>query len=352
LESHSVSALRFRSEDLQEFAEKCFIRVGLRPDEARLVADHLVTANLRGVDSHGVVRIPYYIEGIEAGYVSVSASVKVVSESSTAALLDCGGALGIIGAKRAEELAAMKSRDQGLALVGAVNLGHVGMLAYYTGDLAARGFLAVALANGPAEVAPWGGVARVFGTNPISFAIPRRGAPPIIADMATSAVAKFKVVLAAATGARIPEGVALGSDGKPTTDPREALKGALLPFGGYKGYSFSLLVEVLASALIGAPRSIEIKSHPSTQGGFVILAIDPGLFIGPENFFTRVERIVEVVKTSERMAGVGEVLLPGEPEERSYADRLAKGIPIDSATAKSLMELAARLGVEFPRPLA
>ncbi len=346
-----VIHLRFRHEDLREFCTECLARVGLTPDDGALVTDHLVTASLRGVDSHGVVRLPYYVEGIEAGYVSPRPAVRVVREAPPMALLDCGAGLGIIGAKRAEEIAYKKSLEQGVAVVGAYNIGHVGMLAYYTRSLASRGLIAIAMANGPAEVVPWGGVSKVFGTNPISYAIPRRNAAPIVADMATSAVAKFKIVLAAAAGSRLPEGAAIGRDGRTTTDPHEALEGALLPFGGYKGYAISLLVEVLAAALLGGTLSLEVKHHPSTQGGFLIIALNPRLMSAEDEFFTRLEKIIGFVKSSERAEGVDEILLPGEPEERTFLERLTRGIPIPEPTVKSLTTVGERMGVMFPQPV-
>jgi len=351
VERGGVDFERFDHKRLFEFSKKCLMKVGVAEPDSAITADHLVTANLRGVDSHGVVRLPYYIEGVEMGIVKPRLEVRVLRDGDSWALLDCGHGLGIPAAMKASEAAVIKASTSGVAVVGAVNLGHVGMLAYYTQAMAAKGLVSIAMANGVAEMPPWGGIGKVFGTNPISMGVPRRGSSPIIVDMATSAMAKFKVLLAAAQGKLLPEGVAVDSEGRPTRDPSEALKGFLLPFGGYKGYALALFVELMSAALIGGPRSVEVRAHASQQGGLVVAAINPDVFVGREKFLDGVERVVEAVKSVRRAEGVGEVLLPGEPEEREASRRLTGGIPLDWRTAERLRMLADRLGVHFPEPL-
>lgn len=342
---------RFSHEDLFNFSRDCLLKMGVPLPDAELVADHLVLANLRGVDSHGVIRLPYYVEGLEKGYLNARCNVRVLRQGPTWALIDCGMGLGIVGAVKVSEIALEKSLNAGVAVAGAVCLGHVGMLAYYTLRVAEKGLISLALANGVAEMPPWGGVGRVFGTNPISIGVPRSGSAPILVDMATSAIAKFKVHLAASQGQQLPEGVALDSEGRPTRDPVEALKGYLLPFGGYKGYSLALFVEVMASALIGAPSSVEVRNHPSQQGGFFITVINPEVFGDKKQFLSRIEALVSNVKSVRPAEGVEEIMLPGEPEERSMKERLKKGIPIDPNTLQRLRELGERLSVSFPEPL-
>lgn len=348
----SNSLLVFKRDDLFEFGKSCFIKIGMLPKDAELVADHLLAANLRGVDSHGVIRIPYYVEGFEKGYVNPRSEIRVLRECLNTAILDGGRALGIVAAARASEMAARKALGSGVALVGAVNIGHVGMLGYYTGKIAEEGLVGLALANGVAEMAPWGGISKVFGTNPISMSIPQRAGAPIIIDMATSAVAKFKLHLALAKSEKLPEGVALDNEGRPTRDPAEALRGCLLPFGGHKGYSLALFVEIMASALIGGPKSVEVKEHPSQQGGFLVAAIDPDVLGGREQFLTRVEEIVKVVKSARKAEGFEEILLPGEPEEKTFRERREKGVPLDPGTVQKLAQLSERLEIPLPKPLS
>ncbi len=342
---------RFSHKDLFNFSRDCLLKTGVPRPDAELVADHLVLANLRGVDSHGVIRLPYYVEGLEKGYLNKLCNVRVLRQGPTWVLIDCGMCLGIVGAVKASEIALEKSLNAGVAVAGAVGLGHVGMLAYYTSRVAEKGLIGLALANGVAEMPPWGGVGKVFGTNPISIGIPRSGSAPILVDMATSAIAKFKVHLAAAQGQQLPEGVALNSEGRPTRDPEEALRGCLLPFGGYKGYSLALFVEVMASALIGGPSSVEVRDHPSQQGGFFITVINPEIFGDKIQFLSRIENLVSTIKSVRHAEGVEEIMLPGEPEERAVRERLKRGIPIDPKTVQRLRELGDRLGVSLPEPL-
>ncbi len=343
---------RFSPNDLLKFCEECFVKVGVPREYAQLIADHLVTANLRGVDSHGVIRIPYYIEGLEKGYVKPKAEIKILKESPHSALLDGGDLLGIVPAMKATELVIEKAKSAGLAIVGVKRLGHVGMLAYYTKKIAEEKLIGFACANCPPRVAPWGGAGRVFGTNPFSIGLPAGNRNPIIIDMATSATAAFKIQLALKQGKKLPPGIALDKNGKPTTDPKEAVKGVLLPFGGHKGYAIALLVEILSSAFIGGLRSSETIDHASTQGGFLVAAIDPTLFREYDEYVQDLEEIISEVKGCKRMEGVSEVLLPGEIEDRTYSTRLREGIPIDPETLKSLEEVGKRLGVPFPSRIA
>ncbi|RLG00211.1 MAG: hypothetical protein DRN49_03260 [Thaumarchaeota archaeon] len=334
--------------ELREFSLKCFIAYGVPRDQAEVVVDHLIMASLRGVDSHGIIRLPYYLNGIEKGYVKPAAKIKILRETPVTALIDGGMGLGIFVATYSTRLAIRKAKSSGIVLVGAKNLGHVGMLAYYTKLLAENGLIGFACANGPSLVAPWGGRERIFGTNPISVGFPVNGKPVII-DMATSAMASFRIRLAKIKGEKIPNDAALDKEGRPTNDPEAALKGVLLPFGGHKGYAFSLMVEILSSALLGAPMSKEIIHHPSTQGGFLVAALDASIFRNYEDYKRDILKIIELIKKCEPMHGVKEVLLPGEPEELIYEKRVKTGIPIDQETWKRLLEIAEKLGIAPPK---
>lgn len=331
------------------FARECFIRVGVPREDADIIADHLVLASLRGVDSHGLIRIPYYIEGIKRGLVKPSPEIKILSQNPSHAMIDGGGGLGIPIAVRATKLSLEKARRSGISAVGVRNLGHVGMLAYYTLMAIREGIIGIVMANSPAIVAPWGGVDRIFGTNPISIGFPGQRGKGIVIDMATSAIAHFKIKLAAMRGERIPEGAALNREGRPTTDPKEALEGVLLPFGGYKGYALSLAVEMLSSILLGAPSSTEIPSHPSTQGGFLIISIDVGSFRSYSDYLEDLDRLINKIKRSRKAQGYQEILLPGEPEEREETKRRSMGIPIDMETWNLLLKTAEELNVAPPR---
>jgi LDH2 family malate/lactate/ureidoglycolate dehydrogenase len=340
--------IKVSAKQAQDFCVECFEKFGVPKVDAENIADSLVLANLRGVDSHGIIRIPYYIEGIRKDFVRPRSDIRMVEESSSITLLDGGNGLGIPVAMKATDLAINKAKATGVGVVGAKNLGHVGMLAYYIKKVAGHGFIGFACVNAPAVMIPWGGRENLFGTNPMCVGFPMDEGSSIVLDMATSGIARFKIMVAALRGKEIPEGVALDKQGKPTTDAKEALEGFLLPFGGYKGYGLVLAIEVLSSALLGALQSKNIEKHPSTQGGLFIAVIDISRFREYEEYKKDVLHIIGNVKSSPPMDGFTEILIPGEIEEREAEKRMRDGIPIEDATWKELVKLAKELNIKPP----
>ena len=334
------------AEHAQDFCIKCFEKIGVPKEDAENIADNLILANLRGVDSHGIMRVPYYIQGIRKGFVQPKSDVRVVKESSNIALLDGGNGLGIPAATKATGLAIDKAKSTGIGVVGVKKLGHVGMLAYYIKKVIGHGFIGFACANSPAVMIPWGGRENIFGTNPMCIGFPVEGKKSIVLDMATSGIARFKIRVAALRGENIPEGVALDKQGKPTTDPNKALEGFTLPFGEYKGYGLALAIEVLSSALLGALQSKDIELHASTQGGFLISAVDISKFRDYEEYAKDVLHIISNVKSCSLAEGFTEVLIPGEIEEREAEKRIRDGIQIEDATWKELLNLAKELDIK------
>ena len=347
-----VEYLRFSKDDLYQFCIEAFTKAGVPKSDAELLADHLVTASLRGVDSHGVIRVPYYVDGIKKGLVSPVTKITIIKETPISALIDGGKGLGIVVANEAMKMAIKKAKNSGVGLIGAKNLGHVGMLAYYTKKIAKEKLIGFAFANGPALVAPWGGAEKVFGTNPLSYAFPVDDKEPIVLDIATSAMASFKIKVAALRGEKIPEGVGLDPDGNPTTDPTKVFRvGTILPFGKHKGYGLSLLVELMSYVLTGALPSTKVPIHASVQGGFFIMAVDPTLFRSYEEYSKDVKELMEKIKSCKPAKGFDEVFLPGEIEDRTTKERLEKGIPIDKGTLKELEQVAKELNIRLPKPL-
>jgi len=338
--------VRVLVKQMQDFCVECFLKFGVPKEDAENVAEHLILANLRGVDSHGIMRVPYYREGIRKGLVKPVAEISIVNESTGISLLDGGNGLGIPVATKATGLAIDKAKSIGFGIVGVRNLGHVGMLAYYIKKVIEHGFVGFACVNAPATMAPWGGREKVFGTNPMCVGFPIDERKTIILDMATSVMAHFKIKVAALKGEKISEGVALDKQGRPTTDSKEAFEGVLLPFGGYKGYGLALAVEVLTSALLGAPQSKNIPLHPSTQGGFFILVIDVNRFRNYDEYKNDMMHLVSMVRSSQLAEGFKEILLPGEIEEREAEKRLRDGIPLAVTTWDELLKLAQELNIE------
>lgn len=346
-----MKTVQISRDELYKFSVNCFTNVGVPKEEAEIISDHLTLADLRGVKSHGVVRIPFYVEGIRRGLVNPRAEIKIVKDSENIALIDGGNGLGAVVALRATNLAIEKASARGIGIATAKNLGHVGMLAYYGKKIAEQGLIGVVCANGPAEMAPWGGKAKVLGTNPICISFPIDEKRSVVLDMATSSVARFTLKMMAMSGRKIPRNWALNEFGKPTEDAEEAMKGPMLPFGGYKGYGLALAVEILSAVLLGAPLSVDVVYHASTQGGFFVEGIDASVFCGYEAYKRNMKRLINTVKSCPLAEGFEKVLLPGESEDLEYARRIKEGIPLDSATWNSLVSLGEELKVEPPRTL-
>jgi LDH2 family malate/lactate/ureidoglycolate dehydrogenase len=336
------------AKDLQEFTENAFAKVGVREAHAEVVAHHLVQANLRGVDSHGVARIPYYIRGIKLGEVNTSPKIRTVVDKKATALVDGDFALGQVVGKYATDLAIEKAAEYGVGVVGVKRTSHVGMLAYYGIMIAEKRMIGQVYTNSPPFMAAWGGKRPIFGTNPICITFPYDGRGPIVLDMATSESAAFKIMSAANRGETIPEGWALDKNGKPTRNPSEALEGALLPFGGYKGYGLAVAVELFSSVLMGADWSTKVKLAFHTEGGQYIQALDVSHFRSFEEYLHDLDQVVKSIKSSGREDAKNEVYLPGEIEAITSAKRSAQGIPIDDNLRKELTKVSEELNVCLP----
>ena len=331
--------------DLQEFTLRAFAKVGVKEAHAEIVAHHLVQANLRGVDSHGVARIPYYIKGIESGEVNTSPKIRTVLDKKATAVVDGDFALGQVVGKYATELAIKKAAEFGIGAVGVRKTSHVGMLAYYGMMITERKMIGQVFTNSPPFMAAWGGKKPIFGTNPVCMTFPRNGRGPIVLDMATSESAAFKIQAAASRGESIPEGWAVDKLGNPTRNPTEALKGALLPFGGYKGYGLAVAVELSSSVLVGADWSSRVKVAFYTEGGLYVQALDVSHFRPFKEYLWDLEEVVKNIKTSGRGKAKDEIYLPGEKEAVISAERSAHGIPIDGSLRKELTKVSEELNV-------
>ena len=334
--------------DLQEFTKSVFTKVGVKEAHAETVAHHLVQANLRGVDSHGVARIPYYISGIRSREVNVNPKIKTVVDKKATALVDGDFALGQVAGKYATDLAIRKASEFGVGVVGVKRTSHVGMLAYYGMMIAEKKMVGQVFTNSPPFMAAAGGKKPILGTNPICITFPFDGTGPIVLDMATSESAAFKIMSAANKGESIPQGWAIDKDGNPTTSPKEALEGALLPFGGYKGYGLAVAVELFSSVLLGAEWSTRVKFAYYTEGGQYVQAVDVSHFRPYEEYLRDMKEVVRGIKTSGKGMAKDEVYLPGEKEAIIAAERSAGGIPIDAGLKRELTKVSEEFGVPLP----
>lgn len=338
------------AEQLATLAQAIFERAGMSAAHAAKIAEVLIWADLRGAPSHGMQRIPRYIEIIDAGEMNIRAEMKIVKELSASVLIDADRAPGQVSMSFAAAEATRKAKAGGIGLALVRRTTHTAALGFYTRLAALDGMAAFAgsaswpnmIYHGAREV----GVA----TNPFSIAVPRGQGEPLILDMATGVVALGKIVHAARTGEPIPEGWALDEDGKPTTDPKKA---ALpLPLGGPKGSGLALMIEFIASLITANPLIVETledtaegKKH--RQNAFLV-AIDIAAFGGLDIFGASVERTVKDLKALPRQEGVAEILMPGERGERERGKRQKNGITIPAATWKEIGRVAARFGVPLP----
>lgn len=346
------------AEALRDFTARAFVTAGVPADEARIAADVLVTADLRGVDSHGVARLHHYLARIEKGLVAPTAPLTIVRERPTALTIDAGNGLGLVTAYRAMELALERAARYGSAAVAVRHSNHFGIAGYFAMMALPHDMIGLAMCNASPTVVPFGGREPMLGTNPIAWAIPCGEEPAVVADMATSGVSYGKLEVARRTGAAIPVGWALGADGTPTTDPAEAMQiRSILPLGGlvegtgYKGYALATVVEALCHALSGAAMSREIVAvqgrgeQPSNIGHFfAAYAVDA--FRPLAEFKAEMDRLVRTLRSCPPQDGAGPVRIPGEKEHRTTLQRSRDGIPLHPTVVATLQRIAAERGIE------
>ena len=342
---------------LTEFATNLLVAVKVPRDDAAVVASGLVGANLRGHDSHGVMRLVQYVGFIERGEIRIGVALKV--ESETPALVVCDGqwGLGQVQAHRLLDLVAPKARELGISIGAARNCGHIGRLGEYAERAAAKGLMTMATVNNCgawSRVAPPGGLEPRLGTNPFCAAVPTASPEaPIVVDFGTSVVAEGKVRACYISGQSVPEGWLLNHRGEPTTNPAvlyEPPFGTILPLGGsqsYKGFGLGLILELWAGGLTGG-RCSQPVAAPSGGNNVVFLVLDPARFAGSESVFEKATELAEYIRATPRAPGVDAIVLPGDPERDVLQHRSIHGIPFDVNHWMKLVELAARLNVASP----
>lgn len=337
--------------ELESFARAVLTAIGLADDDAVVTAHHLVEANLHGVDTHGVMRLVQYAQSVSAHEVNPKPNVRVLTRQGCTALIDADGGYGFRPCVMGVDLAVELAREHAVGVVGIRDSHHFGAAGAFASRIAEAGLIGLVAANtGPVMAVP-GGARPAAGNNPISVAVPRPDGPPLVLDMALSQTALGRIRLAAVEGRSIPIGWAMDREGKPTSDPQEALRSQMLaPMGGHKGYGLSLMIDVLAGVLTGSPVGSDADAHAHFSGGVghFVLALRPDLFVGRGEFDQALERRLAEVLATPPAAGSDGVQLPGDPERRVMAERLASGIPLSDQVAGQLTELAAKLGTVPP----
>jgi L-2-hydroxycarboxylate dehydrogenase (NAD+) len=339
----------FGAKRLEAFIASVLGALGLPDSDAATCAARMTESDLRGVDTHGIFRLPHYCQRIRAGGINLRPKVHPVKENAVTALVDGDNAMGQVVMTYATQLAIKKAEETGLAWVGTFNGNHAGCAAVYSTMAVAHDMVGMymTVANGN-HMPPWGGVERILGTNPVSIAIPAGKEPPIALDIATTVAAAGKVKLAAQKGETMPIGWMIDRKGQPLTDPKRASEGFLLPIGGYKGYGLNVVIGMLAGVLNGAAfgrNVVDFTQDVATRNnsGHMVLALRVDNFQTAQAFKSEMDRVIREIRESERMENVDRIWLPGEMEFYKIRERREKGIPVNPALAAQLNQLANEL---------
>ena len=303
--------MKKQASELFQLANTALKRAGANDRMADAAARHLVRAEEQGLPTHGMSRVPFYCGMLRRGRADGAAEPRMQAERAGACLIDNRDGLPYVSAQWAVEEAIQRARRNGIAFAGITNSAHVGVLGVHLAPVAEANMVGFAFTNSPAAIPAWGGKKPLFGTDPVAGIFPRKGKAPIVVDLALTTVVRGKIMMAMRKGEKIPEGWALDRNGKPTTDPKEAIEhGSLFPIGGAKGAMLALMFELICAALTGSAIGPEADSFFSEEGnkpriGQAFLAIDPSALAGMDRYFERVEAVVT------RMLADPDVRLPG-----------------------------------------
>jgi ureidoglycolate dehydrogenase (NAD+) len=333
---------------LTAFTAACFEKLGLAPADGRLIAETLVEANLRGVDSHGVVRLPHYATRLRNGSIKARPNITAKRTGPATAMVEGDAGMGQLVAVRAMNEAIAIARESGVGAVGARNSSHCGAMAYFVELAIAQGMIGIALTHTDPIMAPTGMKRNFLGSNPIAFGAPGGEAPPIVVDMATTNVAWGKVIVAREEGKTIPPDWGVDAEGRPATDPNLAV--GLAPMAGPKGYALAAMIEVLCAQLMGVPFGTHVTKmygeldKPRNLGHFM-LALDIARFTDPAAFKAQIDLFVSEIHAEAPVDPARPPLAPGEPERLTAAKRRQTGVPVGEGVLADLNRLARELGL-------
>lgn len=335
---------------LKNYCIKILVQAGLHYEQAQIVSDSLVKANLWGIDTHGVMRLPVYVKRTKKGLISTDPSMKLKMKSSSVGIVDGDNAPGQVAAKKAIEETMNLAKDTGAGFIGVNNSNHFGAAGYFTRYPLKEDMIGIAITNSEVGMVPFGGEKPCLGTNPISIAIPSSKEYPIVLDMATSIVSMGRVILAAQDGSEIPDSWAIDDNGEPTVDPNNAE--AVRPIAGPKGSGLAIVFDILSGVLTGAKFGKDVNSayhnFSEPQGvGHFMGSLNLEDFLGIDRFLSRIKRFLNVIKRTPARGGVDEVLLPGEIEFRTKKSRIENGIPLRGEVYLNLKDLGQEFGIDF-----
>jgi LDH2 family malate/lactate/ureidoglycolate dehydrogenase len=340
---------RVHAGELQSLVRAIFERRGMSADDATLLADSLVAADLRGVNSHGVLRVPEYVKKLTHDGVNPRGRPRVVRDAGACVVVDGDNSMGQIGANFAMQLAVERAETTGIAAVAVRGSNHCGAMAYFAMQALPRDMIGWATTNALPTMAPWGGAERLLGINPLGIAIPAGEERPIVYDAAFSGSAHGKIRVYQQKGLTLPEGWALDADGNPTVDPAKAIDGLLLPIGGFKGAGLAMIMGVFSSMLSGAAYGTELgdMEHGPTPGldGHFFVAIRVGAFEDVPRFKARVDAAIRQIHNCRLAPGFSAAYAPGELEAIAAEENRREGVPLNAVTWADLRQVAADLGV-------
>ncbi|WML58743.1 Ldh family oxidoreductase [Neobacillus sp. PS2-9] len=348
----------YRELDLKSFCEDLLVSVGMNQENASVAADSLVKANLEGVDSHGISRLPIYVKRFKDHRINLNPEIKITEQTSSVLLVDGDNGLGHVVSYQAILKGTEMAKQSGITAIAIKNSNHFGTASYFCQLACEQNLACIGFTNSPPGIAPWGGKNAFFGTNPIAFGFPTGNDQPVIIDLSTSIVARGKIILAAKQGQPIPDGWAMDEDGLPTNDAKAALRGSVLPLGGAKGSALALAVEILTGILTGAafgPYVKNIYNEAETEHanvGHFFLLLDIEKFMHLSTFFESLEHLLTEMKEVPKAPGTNEIRYPGERRKRDRELRQLAGIELSSSVEEELIKLAEQYYVPFPEPLS
>jgi LDH2 family malate/lactate/ureidoglycolate dehydrogenase len=340
-----------RPDQLTAFGTDILTSLGVPADDAHLVSDSLVTADMWGHPSHGMLRLPWYVARLRSGVMQGVTAEELVVDGGAVAVMDGHDGVGQVVTDRACTEAVFRANQYGIGVVAVRNSNHFGTAAFWTRRMAEAGCVGILTTNGSPAMAPWGGTVKSVGANPWSVATPGGSNPPVVLDIANTGVARGKIYAAAERGEQIPDTWALDANGVPTTDPHVAVHGLLAPMGGHKGYGISFMMDVLSGVLTGSSYATDVVGPyvPDRRSGcgHLVLALKVDTVLPDGSFDARIDDLIASTKAVPRATGVEEIYYPGEIEARAeVAGRLA-GVRLPDKTVADLRDLGAACGVSF-----
>ncbi len=350
-----MTAYRYHHDGLINFASLVYQRYGVPEGDADILADSLVQADLWGHQSHGLLRLPWYAERLKTGAMKPVTEISYVADFGAIGVIDANDGIGQVVTTVAMNDAIKRAKTFGIGAVAVRNSNHFGTCMYYTCKAVEQNCIGFLTTNGGPAIAPWGGIKKMIGTNPWSYASPAGRYAPMILDIANTAVARGKIYLAKNRQEQIPLGWALNSKGEPTTDPQEAIDGIILPMAGHKGYAIAAIMDVLSGVLSGSCWGEKVngpyKYDQKSGAGHFMLAINIEAFRKTADFNQEIEQMIESIKTAPKTPGTEQIYYPGELEAINDQHNRANGISYSEQTVNDLKKTAKELNLASALPL-